>query len=76
MNQDVAGSGWKVLVVLGPRFNSRFNFHTEALAFDDDRVSMMQQPVQDRGGQAAVIVKDLGPFLEGAVEVSTMAPCS
>ena len=42
-------------------------FHPEALAFDDDGVSMMQQPIQDRGGQGAVMVEDRGPFLEGAV---------
>src|SRR5262249_34382648 len=42
-------------------------FHPEALAFDDDRVSMMQQPIQDRGGQGAVMVEDRRPLLEGTV---------
>ena len=42
-------------------------FHPEALAFDDDGVSMMQQPIQDRRGQGAVMVEDRGPLLEGAV---------
>ena len=40
-------------------------FHPETLAFDDDRVGMMQQPIQDRGGQGAVMVEDRGPLLEG-----------
>ena len=42
-------------------------FHPEALAFDDDGVSMMQQPIQDRGGQGAVMVEDRGPLLKSAV---------
>ena len=42
-------------------------FHPEALAFDDDGVGMMQQPIQDRGGQGAVMVEDRGPLLKGAV---------
>jgi len=42
-------------------------FHPEALAFNDDGVGMMQQPIQDRGGQGAVMVEDRGPLLAGAV---------
>src|SRR3989442_2785032 len=42
-------------------------FHPEALPFDDDGVGMMQQPIQDRGGQGAVMVEDRGPLLKGAV---------
>ena len=42
-------------------------FHPEALAFDDEGVRMMQQPIQDRGGQGAVMVEDHGPLLKGTV---------
>ena len=48
-------------------FTLELIFHTEALAFDDDGVGMMQQPIQDRGGQGAIMVEDRGPLLEGAV---------
>jgi hypothetical protein len=41
--------------------------HAETLAFDDHGLGVMQQPVQDGGREGAVIIKDLGPFLEGAV---------
>jgi cation transport regulator ChaC len=49
-------------------------FHPEALAFDDDDVGMMQQPIQDRGGQGAVMVEDRGPLLEGAVGGNDQCP--
>src|SRR5215470_11478755 len=42
-------------------------FHAETLAFDDDGLGVMQQPIQDRRRQGTVIVEDLRPFLEGAV---------
>jgi hypothetical protein len=42
-------------------------FHPEALAFNDDGIGMMQQPIQDCGGQGTVMVEDRGPLLEGAV---------
>ena len=42
-------------------------FHPEALALDDDRIGMMQQAIQDRRGQGAVMVEDGGPVFEGAV---------
>ena len=32
-------------------------FHAETLAFDDDGLGVMQQPVQDRRRQGTVIVK-------------------
>src|SRR6266487_4723976 len=42
-------------------------FHTEAFAFDNHRVGVMQQPIQDSGGQGAVLVEYRGPLLKGAV---------
>jgi hypothetical protein len=42
-------------------------FHPEALAFDDDRVGMMQQPIEDCRGQGAVMVEDRGPLLKSTV---------
>ena len=49
-------------------------FHPEALAFDDDGVGMMQQPIQDRGGQGAVMVEDHGPLLKGTVRGNDDCP--
>jgi hypothetical protein len=40
-------------------------FHAEAFSFDDHRLGMMEQPIQDGGGQGAVLVEDLGPLLKG-----------
>jgi hypothetical protein len=51
-------------------------FHTETLPFDDDGLGMMQQPIQDRGGQGAVMVEDRGHSLKARLEVSMIAPCS
>src|SRR5713101_1073573 len=42
-------------------------FHTETFAFDDHRLGVMQQPIQDGGGQRVVLVEDLGPLLKGPV---------
>ena len=42
-------------------------FHAEAFAFDNHRLGVMEQPIQDGRGQGAVIVEDLGPLLKGAV---------
>src|SRR5690349_13907799 len=45
----------------------RLSLGTEALAFDDDGIDVMQDAIEDRGGQGAVIVEDLRPVLVGAV---------
>src|SRR6266567_4999759 len=42
-------------------------FHAETLPFDDDGLGMMQQPIQDRGGQGAIMVENRGPLLKSAV---------
>src|SRR5215471_13021573 len=42
-------------------------FHAETLAFDDHGLGVMQQAIQDGGREGTIIIKDLGPFLEGAV---------
>jgi hypothetical protein len=42
-------------------------FHPATLAFDKAGGGMMQQPIQDCGGQGTVMVEDGGPLLEGAV---------
>ena len=49
-------------------------FHPEALAFDDDGVGMMQQPIENCRGQGAVVVEDRGPLLEGAVRGNDQRP--
>ncbi|GEM_PF-2883382 len=36
--------------------------HAVALAFYDDSLCMMQEPVKDSRGKGAVIVEDTGPF--------------
>ena len=41
--------------------------HTAAFSFDAHRLGMVQQPIQDRGGQGTVMVEDCGPLLQGAV---------
>jgi hypothetical protein len=42
-------------------------FHPKTFALNNDGLRMMEQPVQDGGRQGAVIVKDFGPLLKGAV---------
>jgi hypothetical protein len=37
--------------------------HAEALAFDDDRVCVMQDAIENGGSQGAVVVEDLRPVL-------------
>lgn len=68
VTQDVAGSAPPLPTGPGNQgLTLDLIFHTEALAFDDDGVGMMEQPIQDRGGQGAVMVEDHGPLLEGEV---------
>lgn len=50
--------------------------HTKAGALDHDRLGVMEQPVQDGGGDGAVIIEDAGPLFEGLLVVSTMEPRS
>ena len=42
-------------------------FHAIAPAFEDDRFGVVQQPVQYRAGESAVVVEDLGPVFIGLV---------
>ena len=42
-------------------------FHAEARAFDDDGLGMMEEAVEDGGGDGGVTVKDGCPLLEGFV---------
>jgi len=42
-------------------------FHAVALAFDDDDLGMVYDAVEQRAGQAAVVVEDGGPVLERPV---------
>ena len=39
-------------------------FHAIAGAFDDDRLGMMEEPIQHGGGQRGVVVEDAGPLFE------------
>jgi len=41
--------------------------HPIAGAFNDDGFGMMQEAVEHRGGNGAVVVEDRGPLLEGLV---------
>ena len=41
--------------------------HAKAFAFDDHGLGVVQQPIQDGGGQGAVIVEHLGPLLKRPV---------
>jgi hypothetical protein len=49
-------------------------FHAIAFAFDKDGFRVMQQPVQDRGGQSAVVIKDLRPVFKCAVGSDYLGP--
>src|SRR5215467_8393970 len=42
-------------------------FGAEALALDDDGIDVVQDAIEDGGGQGAVVVEDLRPVLVGAV---------
>ena len=41
--------------------------HAVAGSLDDHRLGVMQEAVEQGGGQGAVVVEDLGPLLEGAI---------
>jgi hypothetical protein len=41
--------------------------HPIAGTFDNDGFGMMQEAVEHRGGNGAVVVEDRGPLLEGLV---------
>ena len=53
--------------LLAPTYCSLLILHTEALAVDDDRIGMVQDAIEDRGGQCTVVVEDLRPVLVDAV---------
>ena len=73
--QDVAGSAHPLPTSPGKHgLTLDLIFHPEALAFDDDGIGMMQQPIEDRGGQGAVMVEDRGPLLEGTVGGNNQRP--
>jgi hypothetical protein len=42
-------------------------FHAVALAFDDDGLGVVEHTVQNRAGDAGVVIKDLGPVFIGLV---------
>jgi len=57
---------------------SRFDLvlHAVAGALDDDRLGMVEEPVQHRGGDGAVVVEMEAHCLKGLLVVSTMEPRS
>src|SRR6202158_6201753 len=55
------------VIVVAPDLLFNFVLHAEALAFDDDRVGVVQDAVEDGRGQRAVILEDLRPVFIGAV---------
>jgi hypothetical protein len=44
-----------------------FVSHAIAVSFDDERLSMMHQPIDQGGGQGVVHIKKRAPFPEGAI---------
>jgi len=42
-------------------------FHSVAFALDEDGLGMVQESVEDRGSQGAVVVEDLGPVFVRSV---------
>src|SRR5262245_39488153 len=59
--------GWRPAALRERGLTLEMVFHPETLTFDDDRIGMMQQPIQDCGGQGAVMIEDRGPLLKGPV---------
>ena len=49
------------------RSGGRLVLHPVAGSLDDDGLGMMQEAVQYRGGNGAVVVEDARPLLEGLV---------
>jgi hypothetical protein len=45
-------------------------FGAEAGAFDDAGVRVMQQPIEQRGGERGVVVEDFRPVLVGPIGIS------
>jgi hypothetical protein len=41
--------------------------HAVAFAFEGEDFGMMQKAVQNRGGEGAVVIEDLGPVFKGLV---------
>ena len=42
-------------------------FHSVAGSFDDEGVGMMEEAIQDCGGNGAVVIENRGPMFEGFV---------
>ena len=55
------------MLLAGLFFSFLLIFHPVAGSFDDDRVGMMEEPVQDGGGNGAVVFENRGPMFEGFV---------
>ena len=53
----------------GPTYSALLDLvlHAEALALDGHCLSVMEEAVEQGGGERSVVVEDLGPFLEHAV---------
>jgi hypothetical protein len=49
-------------------------FHAEAFAFDDDRLGVMEDTVEDGAGDAGVVTKDLGPVFVGFIGGENAVP--
>src|SRR5882757_773872 len=60
-------SGRLCVIVVAPGLLVDLVLHAEAFAFDDDGVGVVQDAVEDGGGQRAVVVEYLRPVLVGAV---------
>src|SRR6202049_3902035 len=55
------------VIAVGPGLLVNLVLGAVALAFDDDGVGVVQDAVEDGGGQGAVVVEDLRPVFVGAV---------
>ena len=49
------------------RLRCEFSLHPIALAFNDDGVGVVQQPIEQSRRQGAIVIKNLGPVLKGVV---------
>jgi len=51
-------------------------FHAIASSLDEDGFGMVQESIENGGGEGGVVIEDLGPILKARLEVMMMEPRS
>ena len=62
-----AGYGLLRRHLLRQALRVEFPFHAITFPFNDDGLGVMQQPIKQSRGEGAIVVKNLGPVLKGAI---------